>query len=427
MSTTEVIKIISALKDIVWGIPTLMLLLVMGIYFTHKCAFYSPKAIRKTVGDIINSLKIKDNSGISPFAAVATALGGTVGIGSIVGVGYAISVGGAGSIFWMWVCSFFGMGLKYAEVKIGLNHRRNTDEGSLGGAPFRLKSLGYPIVAVLFCILCIAASLGTGNLTQTGAMASFMISRGIPKLLCAFLCCALIAFAVFGGRKRIAKINSFIIPLFSAVYLLACVYIIILNYSGLGDAFTRIFKGAFGINALTGGFSGAMLSHVIREGFARSLFSNEAGMGSSPLAHATSRGDSAVQAEWGIFEIFFDTFIISTLTAVCLLSSGNVQVSDMFFQVFGNMGNWLFGILMAVFAFASVISWCYYAQCCISFLFPSKPLPSLIYRLIFALTSLLGSYISSNIIWEISDILNALMMFPNLFLLFKCRKEIERI
>lgn len=403
------------------------LLIVFGIYFTLKSGFYFPTAIKKTVKDTLFSLKAGKKDGISPFAAVATALGGTVGIGSIVGVSYALSVGGAGSIFWMWVCSFFGMGLKYAEVKIALNKRTVTPEGSLGGAPFRLKGLGFKKLAVIFCICCVLTSFGTGNLTQTGTISSFLDFLGVPKIFCALICCAVIAFAVFGGRKRIANINSFIIPAASAVYLLVCVCIIILNRAGIGYAFSEIFKNAFGISAVTGGFSGALLAHVLREGFVRSMFSNEAGMGSSPLAHATAEGNVNVQAEWGIFEIFFDTFVVSTLTAVCLLCGGFDDVMIMFRHTFGDIGIWLFGILSAVFAFASVISWCYYAECCISFISPKSNIPSIIYRVFFSLSAILGTYISGELIWEISDILNALMMFPNLFLLFKCRKEIERM
>ncbi len=420
-------KILSVIKDIVWGFPTLALLTVFGAYFTYKTGFYRIKSIKKIFSDLVFSLKNTNKNGISPFAAVATALGGTVGIGSIVGVGYAVAVGGAGSIFWMWVCSFFGMGLKYAEVKIGLNKRMKTEKGNLGGAPFRLKGLGYKKTAILFSILCILVSFGTGNLTQIGAMSSFLISVGTPRLLCSFFCCALIALAVLGGRKRIASINSAIIPLASAVYLMCALCIIILNRANLCDALFSIFREALGISALTGGFSGAMLSHVIREGFARSLFSNEAGMGSSPLAHATAEGHTDIQAEWGIFEIFFDTFVVSGITAFALLSGDNTDVSALFGECFGEIGVWMFGILTAVFAFASVISWCYYAQCCVDFMFPDKNIPVIIYKLMFCIISFAGCYISLSVIWDVADILNALMMFPNLFLLYKCRKEIERI
>ncbi len=415
------------MKEIVWGIPTLSLLLVSGIYFTRKSGFYRFKALKTTILDIFNSLKIK-KGGISPFAAVATALGGTVGVGSIVGVGYALSVGGAGSIFWMWVCSFFGMGLKYAEVKIALGKRESVEGVLVGGAPFRLRELGFKKTAWIFCLFCVAASFGTGNLTQVGPMASFLSSAGASGVLCAAVCFSVIAVAVFGGRKRISDINAFLVPSASVLYLAACAVILLLNLSRLPSSLSLIFREAFGFSSIAGGFSGAMLSQVLREGFARSLFSNEAGMGSSPLAHATSDiQDPRVQAEWGIFEIFFDTFVVSTVTALCLLSCGLSDPARMFSESFGTAGKWLFGVLAAVFAFASVISWCYYAECCLDFMFPKSKVAKLIYRFVFASASVFGIFVSGESVWVTADILNALMMFPNLFLLFKCRKEIERM
>ena len=402
--------------------PTLITLSVLGIYFTAKCGFWRFKAIKKTIGALCLSLKEKPTNGISPFSALATALGGTVGIGSIVGVGYAVSVGGAGSVFWMWVCSFFGMGLKYAEIKIALNRKQGK-----GGAPFRLADLGYRRMAIVFCVLCILASFGTGNLTQSGAIASFLTNQGVSPIISAVLCCGLIAIAVFGGNKRIAKINSILVPLASGVYLLLCLCIIIINRNKIGSSLAQIFQGALGLSSLWGGFSGAMLSTVIREGFARSLFSNEAGMGSSPLAYGSVTGNVKVQAQWGLFEIFFDSFLVSTVTALCMLSSGFTDATKSFASVFGKVGVLLMGILIAVFAFASVISWCYYALCCLGFLTPHSNLTKFIYKALFSLTAIAGAYISSEVIWDIADVLNGLMLFPNLFLLFKCRNEIERI
>ncbi len=422
------ITILETLKNIVWGVPTIVLLLVSGIYFTRKCAFYRPKAVLGTIRDTVGSLKKGKQDGISPFEAVATALGGTVGVGSIIGVGYGITVGGVGSIFWMWVCSFFGMGLKYAEVAVALNRREVINGKPVGGAQVRLKGLGYPKISAMFCLLCVAASFGTGNLTQVGSISAFFGSIGLSKVICALACLAIIALAVFGGRERIASINAVIVPSASGVYLLACVILLVINAENIIPSFVLIFREAFGISAISGGFSGALLAHTLREGFARSMFSNEAGMGSSPLAHATVECSSPdVQAKWGIFEIFFDTFVVSTITALCLISSGFLSPSDMFISAFGNLGGLVFALLTAVFAFASVISWCYYAECCLAFLFKKSELATKIYRVLFAVAAFFGVFLSGGSVWAISDILNALMMFPNLFLIFKCRKEIERI
>ncbi len=397
---------------------------MLGAYFTFKSGFYLPKAIKKTFSHTIGSLNLKDKS----FGSVATALGGTVGVGSIMGVGYGIAVGGAGSVFWMWVCSFFGMGLKYAEVRIALNKRSLEKEGLLGGAPFRLSGLGYKKTAVFFCLMCISASFGTGNLTQIGAVSDIFKDTGIHSLIIGIICFGIVGIAVFGGRKRIAKINTVIVPLASIIYLLACAIIALMNISKLKFVFYEIFSQAFGISAITGGFSGALLAHTLREGFARSLFSHEAGMGSSPLAHATAPSENTeIQGEWGIFEVFFDIFIVSTVTAICILACDNSNPKAIFSQTFGSFGGKLFGILSVIFVFASVISWCYYSECCIAWLFPKSNIPKIVYRILFSITAFFGVYVSENVIWDIADILNAFMMFPNLFLLFKCRNEIERI
>ncbi len=362
------------------------------------------------------------------MSAVATALGGTVGVGSIVGVGYGISVGGAGSIFWMWVCSFFGMGLKYAEVRIALNKRECINGEFVGGACFRLRGLGYKGFACIFALCCVAASFGTGNITQIGTVASFLSEEGVPRTVCAVLCFAVVAAAVFGGRKRIASLNAFAVPVSSAVYIAACLAVLLINTEEIPSAVGSIFKNAFGFSAVTGGFSGALLSVVIREGFVRSMFSNEAGMGSSPLAHASSaETDPGVQAEWGIFEIFFDTFAVSTLTALCLISSGTCDPFLMFEGMFGTAGKWIFLVLASVFALASVLSWCFYAETAVDYLFPNCKYAKNIYRAVFSLIALAGAFVTGSLLWELADILNAFMMFPNLFLLYKCRKEIGRI
>ncbi len=419
---------LSVLKNIVWGLPTVVLLTVFGVFFTHKSRFYSIKAIRSILRDLYLSLFREKREGISPLAAVATALGGTVGIGSIVGVGYALATGGAGSIFWMWVCSFFGMGLKYAEVKIALNRRRVGDGDTLGGAPFRLKDMGFARLAVAFCIICIIASFGTGNLTQINALSGVLVGKGIARPLCALICVVTIGIAVFGGRRRISRINLLLVPSASFIYLAACIFVIIANHSLLLEVLGRIFREAFGFSAMAHGISGAMISNALRVGFARSIFSNEAGMGSSPLAHATSSEQNPEnQAKWGIFEIFFDSFLVSTLTAFALLLSKTASPEFMFSLHFGHIGELVFSVLTAVFAFASVISWCYYAECCLSFLFPRKSAPFLIYRAAFSLAAACGAFLSNSFIWETADVLNAFMMMPNLFLLYKCRNEIERI
>lgn len=408
--------------------PTLALLLIFGIYFTYRIRLFRPAALKSVLKDTVFSLRSGKNDGISPLSAAATAIGGTVGVGSIIGVGYGIAVGGAGSIFWMWVCSLFGMGLKYAETEIALKHREKINKTYVGGAFLRLKKMGYPLLSYLFCVFCILASFGTGNLTQIGAItdcASLVISDKSSVLLASSL---LIAATVFGGKKLIARLNSVAVPVASVAYIAATVCILILNRDGILPSLALIFRSAFGLDAVSGGVSGATIALSLREGFARSMFSNESGMGSSPLAHATvSDSQGKKQAKWGIFEVFFDTFVVSTLTALCLLSSKNNSVESMFAQSFGGVFGGIFVVLLALFAFASVISWCYYAECCMDFLFNGKKIPKLIYRALFSCSPFFALLFSGDGVFLLSDIFNALMLFINLFLLFKCRKETERI
>ena len=417
---------LESIKNAVWGMPTVLLLLVLGVYFSIKIKFWR-FAVVKSIFSLPFTPKKSNGSGISSFAAAATALGGTVGIGSIFGVGIAIAVGGAGSIFWMWVCSFFGIGLKYAEIKIAFG-KKGKGRLSGGGAHRRLCELGYKRLSTLFCIAALLASFTTGNITQIGVASELIAAHGISRGFVGAGCFISVALAVFGGRRAIAGINSRLVPAACILYIGATATVLALNFRDIPKAISEILSSAFGLDSMLGGFSGALLSRALREGFARSMFSNEAGMGSSPLAHATADTEnSETQARWGIFEIFFDTFVVSTLTALCLLTSGKRDISEVFGKSFGNIGEIGCLILTAVFALASVISWCYYGECCIAYAFPNGRAAFYIYRALFALCAFFGVYISGESAFALADICNALMTLPNLFLLILCRNEIERI
>ncbi len=414
---------LETLREALWSFPLIALLTVSGGYFTVRTGFFQLHPLRlchSTVG----SLFLKKEGRKAMLASVATALGGTVGVGSITGVAYGISVGGAGSIFWMWVSGFTGMALKYAEVYLAVAHRkRMANGGYTGGAPYALTDAGHKKLGVLFAGLCIFASFGVGNLAQIGALTQAAGTLDIPAPVCGGFCAALLAVAVFGGRERIGKLNTVLVPVASALYLGATVWILLSHLPAIPGAFMRILQEAFGFRAAFGGISGSLLALSLREGFARGVFSNEAGVGSSPLAHASSgESDPQRQGEWGAFEILADTFLVSTLTALALLCVGREQVTELFSGAFGSSGSLLFTMLMAVFAFASILSWCYYSEVCLAFL--SLPHGELIYRLLSVAASFFGAFISLKALWAAADILNALMILPNLFLLFLQRKEV---
>ena len=410
------------LRDLLWGFPTVALLFVSGGYFTlrTKCFQLHPFRIcRRTVGALFERAPDKRTL----LASVSTALGGTVGVGSITGVAFGIAVGGAGSIFWMWVSGFFGMALKYAEVYVAVRHRKQTADGFVGGTPYALANAGYKRTGALFACLCILASFGVGNLAQIGSLTETALELGIPSAVCGAVCALLLAIAVFGGRKRIGALNSVLVPCASAVYLGMVIWILLAHLPSVPDAFARIFSEAFGMRAAWGGVSGSLIAVSVREGFARGVFSNEAGVGSSPLAHAASgEGDPQKQGEWGAFEILADTFLVSTFTAVALLCVKADRVTLMFGYAFGTVGTWIFAVLMAIFAFASILSWCYYSEVCLVFL--QLPHGETVYRLLTVCVTFAGACIPMRTLWAVSDILNALMIFPNLFLLFLKRNEI---
>ena len=415
---------LTKLKELLWGAPAIAVFTAFGIYFAIKTGLYSPRAVRRELKMAFSAFGRKGGNGISPFAAAATALGGTVGAGSIMGVGYGIAAGGAGSVFWMWVFSFFAIGLKYAETRVALRGRGEEGADCRGGAHCRLRSLGYKKLAALFCFACILCSFGTGNAAQSGAAAQFLFELDIPKAPAALICVFAVGAAVFGGGRRIIKFNAAAVPVASAVYIGACAVLLLLNARGLPGAFAKIFTQAFGFKQAAGGFSGAVLAAALREGCARSVFSTEAGMGSSPLAHSASAGDEKTQCAFSVLETVFDTFAVSTLTALCLLSGGCGSVRELFTDTWGSAGGLLFGAAAAAFAYASVISWSYYAQTCVFYLFGHKKTPVFIFRALFSLAAGLGALIPAGALIAVSDVMNLFMAAPNLFLLYKCRKEV---
>lgn len=410
---------LTALRSALWGSPTIILVSVFSVYFTFVLLKNKIVAPTRIFGDLYRSIRFHGakKGETTPFSAAATALGGTVGVGSILGVGHALSVGGAGSIFWMWVCSFFGMGLKYAEVRIALN-------GEKKGTHHRLAEKGFGISARIFCVFCILSSFCTGTVIQTGSVALLADRVGADARVAGIFCAAVAAVAFFGGKKRITGINTVLIPFCCICYLSLCVCVLWLGKSGLSEAFCRIFEGAFSKKAFFGGVGGATFAQALKEGFARSVFSTEAGMGSSSLAHADAEGSTPhLQGEWGMAEIFFDTFLVSTLTALMLLTFESGDIAAVLTESLGKIGLWLLLMLTGVFGLGAMLSWCVYGESCVCFLGGgTKTL--FVYRLALVCAAFSGSCIPNGILWELADIFNAAMLYPNLFLMFVCRKEI---
>ncbi len=392
--------------------PCVILLTAFGIYFTFKSGFIQVRGMKRL---------FSENKSKESISAFATALGGTVGVGSITGIGVAISEGGIGSIFWMWVSSFFGMGIKYAETYVAVKYKNKT----CGGAMVALQKSGYGKIGTAFCIIALVASLGGGNSAQSGAMTEAFSSLGVSPFIIAIVSSLLLYYVLFGGKKRIEKVNSILVPLSTILYVFGTLFILFKCGDKIPDAFSRIFKDAFGIKQIGGGASAYLFSRAMRVGTVRGVFSHEAGMGSSPIAHSGAENANPQNSGLlGVAEIYVDTFIVGTLTAICLCCNETYSVSALFQKFFGNVGGIIFASFMAVFAFAAVLSWCYYSEACISFLFVDKKHMFGIYKILAVSAFAFGCIAPIGLSWRMSDILNCLMVYPNLFLLFIKRKEI---
>lgn len=410
------------LRDILWGAPTLFLLLGFGLYFTVKCGFFNPVSIPKALKCAFSSLKKSRSGNFSSVSALATALGGTVGVGSISGVALAISVGGAGSIFWMWLCSFLGMGLKYAEVALAHSERISTPNGYHGGAMYCLENRGYRKAAVAFAILTILSAAAGGGVVQAGAVSSVLstlVSDVKPR--CVIIGAMTLA-VIWGGRKSIGRINTVLLPSASVLFVFLTLAVILSKAALLPQVFMRIFGEAFGLRQAVGGVGCAAMMRV---GCVRGTFSHEAGMGSSPLSYAASEeSDSHIQGLWGITEVFLDSFAVSTLTALSLLCTGCESVAQMFNINFGAVGAIFYGVSLGIFAFAAVISWCFYGEEALYYLSPKGKALQTVFKIALAAGAASGAFMSERGTFALADIWSVLMLIPNLFLLYKARSDI---
>jgi len=415
-------EILTLVRDALWGMPTVILLSAFGLYFTYRLGFFNPFKLLKAFGKTFFSLKGSGGGGISSLAALSTALGGTVGVGSISGIALSIALGGAGSIFWMWVCSFLGMGLKYAEVALAHNRRVLTDSGFSGGAMYCLRAMGKPRSAFLFALLTVGMASCGGSIVQAGAISAALEGTFKSKVLSALCVGAASLAVVSGGKKWITKFNTLALPTVSLLFVGTCLLVLIRNIGALPDAFARIFGEAFGVRQAAGGISGAMM---IRVGCTRGTFSHEAGMGSSPLSYsASSETSSHVQGLWGVTEVFIDSFVVSTLVALSLLCMGADSVNAVFTLSFGAWGGVFYAVAISIFAFAAIVSWGFYGEEALFYLCPKGKAVFTLFKISVAFFAFIGALMSEQSAFAGADIWGALMLFPNLYLLFKSRSDI---
>lgn len=420
-------------NNIVWGVPMLMLLLATGLYLTVGTRFFQVTkfsyVLKHTIFSALRNRKKadpqKEKTAISSFQALATALAATVGTGNIVGVATAIAAGGAGAIFWMWISAFFGMMTKYAEIVLGIYFRRKNEKGEWVGGPMYYieKGLHQKWLAVLFAVFCLLASFGIGSIAQVNGIATAVETAfRIPCIVTGCIVCVLTGFIVYGGLNRIVTVTEKFVPITALLYLVGALAVIAVNYRNILPAFGAIFSGAFQRKSVSGGLLGYGTACAMRYGFSRGIFSNEAGLGSSVLVHSSAQVKEPVeQGLWGIFEVFFDTIIICTLTALAILTTGAHTVEGLegvavtmyaFESVFGQAGSYVVSVGIVLFAFSTLLGWSVYGCRVSEYLGGRKCMQG--YKVLFLSVTLIGSVSSVRLVWDLSDTFNGLMALPNL-------------
>lgn len=418
--------------DIVWGSPMLILLVGAGIYLSIRTNFFSITKMGYILKSTLFKMFAKSQKGegeITAFQAVATALAATVGTGNIAGVATALASGGPGAIFWMWIAALVGMTTKYAEVTLSINYREKTRDGRFVGGPMyylkngmKNKGLGK-VLAVVFAVFGALAAFGIGNMVQSNSVAdSLEVTFGFDKLIVGLVLAVLAAFVIIGGIKRIGSVTEKLVPLMAAFYIIGALFIVIRNRTHIPDALGLIFNNAFTGTAAVGGFMGAGVAQAVRFGIARGVFTNEAGLGSSPIAHAAAITDHPTrQGLWGVFEVFVDTLVICSLTALAILTSGvwesgmtGAALTTIAFSTGlpGEWGGMIVSIGILLFAFSTILGWEYYGERCAEYLFGPRII--IFYKILWIPFVVVGAIGGLEALWTIADTLNGLMAIPNL-------------
>ena len=435
----------TAVNNFIWGVPAMVCIFGVGLYLSIRTNFLQirkfPYAIKTTLGRIFRKRDASDGA-ITPFQAVCTALAATVGTGNIAGVAGAIAIGGPGAIFWMWVSALFGMCTKYAEVTLAVHYREINANGELVGGPMYYIKNGlskkWHWLAYLFAAFGVLTVFGTGNATQvntiTTAINSALLNYNVisesavstSNLIIGIIIAILIAMILLGGIKRIGHVTEKLVPFMALLYILLGLGVILLNIQNVPAVFASIFRGAFQPRAVTGGIVLSMFTSL-KKGVSRGIFSNEAGLGTGSIAHACADTKKPVkQGMFGIFEVFTDTIVICTLTALVILCSGvavdygkaaGAELTILgFTSTYGNWVSIFTAVAMCCFAFSTAVGWGLYGARCIEFLFSEKVIKP--FMVIYSLVAILGATANLGLMWSIAETFNGLMAIPNLIALF---------
>ncbi len=414
------------LNGIVWGPPMLILIVGTGLFLSISTGFFSITKLGYILKNTLLKMFSKEGKGegeVTAFQAVATALAATVGTGNIAGVATAIASGGPGAVFWMWIAAILGMTTKFAEVVLAVNFREKTEDGRFVGGPmyYITNGLGWKWLAVLFAVFGAFAAFGIGNMVQSNSVAeALQNSFNIKPWITGAVLAVVTGLVIIGGIKRIGAFTEKLVPFMAAIYIIGGLVILIMNVSHIPAAFGLIFSSAFTGKAAVGGFAGAAVSQAIRFGVARGVFTNEAGLGSAPIAHAAATTDHPVrQGLWGVFEVFADTLVICSITALAIVSSGvwesgltGAALTTSAFDATLPGGGYIVSIGIVLFAFSTIVGWEYYGERCAEYLFGPKA--NMIYRILWIPFVLIGAIGGLEFVWSLADTMNGLMAIPNL-------------
>ena len=440
-----IINVNTALNNFIWGLPAMICIIGAGLWLTIRTRAIQVRkfgtAMNNTLGRVFEKKTAKDGS-ISPFQAVCTALAGTVGTGNIAGVAGAVAIGGPGAVFWMWCSAFLGMCTKFSEVVLAIHFREKNAQGEyIGGPMYYIKNgLGsrWGWLASLYAIFGVMTVFGTGNATQVNtivssidtALTSFNLinadQAAVMRVMIGIIIALVVSVVLLGGINRIGQVTEKLVPFMALLYIVLSIGVIVLNVKAVPHVFRMIFEGAFNPSAFTGGLVGSLFISL-KKGVSRGIFSNEAGLGTGSIAHACSDTDDAVQQGYfGIFEVFMDTIVICTLTALVILCSGvpvnygqdagaELTISG-FISTYGNWVSIFTAISMCCFAFSTIISWGLYGSRCVEFILTSKAVKP--FLVVYSLVSIVGATVDLGLLWDIAETFNGMMAIPNLVALF---------
>ena len=430
----QLATLVSQVKDFIWDNLLLYILILTGIIFSIRLKFIQVRkfgeGMRRVFGGINLFGKHADKDGMSSFQALATAIAAQVGTGNITGCATALLAGGPGAIFWMWLSAFFGMATIYGEAVLAQKFKTRSETGEvIGGPVYYIRQAfkgGFGKFLAGFFAVAIILALGLmGNMVQSNSIGdAFYNAFGVNKLIVGIIIATIAAFIFLGGMKRIASVTEKVVPIMAALYIVGSLVVIIANIKNIPNVFYQIFVGAFNPTAVLGGAAGITVKAAMRYGVARGLFSNEAGMGSTPHAHAVAKVDKPEdQGIVAMIGVFLDTFVVLTLTALVILSTNSlgsgaegVALAQLAFsKVFGNFGGVFIAICLLFFAFSTIIGWYFFGEQNIKYLFGQKAVK--IYALLVVIFVIIGSTLKVDLVWNLSDLFNGIMVFPNLLAL----------